>query len=265
MATKKLSRSQQARINGAKSKGPTTAEGKAISSANSLKHGFASLVNVVLRVEDKLAFETHLNNLRNSIKPRDYYEQTVVDQLASITRRQARLAGLETALIDAQVDFQESHVRAHNPSAANDPSFHLVQAWQALARQPRQPNPEELNDPSLPPDGYDINSMDLLRRYQLSHDRQHRNALLNLDKYRRGLGVAQPAAPEIVALPNEPKQPIIAEPAPQNAEPAPQNAEPPTKPGPLTIVKPLERQPDANTPPTQHIPSPTSAKIGFKQ
>ena len=136
----KLSHSEQSRINGAKSKGPTSAQGKAKSSSNSLKHGFAAVINVVLRVEDKAAFEHHKTGLAACYKPTDYAEETFVDQLTAISWRQARLISLETAILDAQTDLQEDQLRETFPTAAQDPYFHLVKAWQALSRPP-QPQP----------------------------------------------------------------------------------------------------------------------------
>ena len=99
--TQKRTHSEQARINGAKSRGPITPEGKAKSSANALKHGFAATVNNVLAVEDQADFQLHLARIRASYAPKNYMEETLVDQLASIGWRQARLVGLETSLIDA--------------------------------------------------------------------------------------------------------------------------------------------------------------------
>ena len=198
--TLKLSRAEQARINGAKSQGPTTPEGKAISSSNAIKHGFAAMINVVLTVEEESDFLLHLAGDRSSFIPTNYMEQTLVDQLASISWRQARLVGLESALIAAQISLQDAEVCAANPECANDNYFHLVQAWQALASPPR-PRPDS-QDTTLPPQGYDINSMELLRRYQTSLDRQFRNTLLNLRLYRKDLN---PTAAS--AQPNEPNCP----------------------------------------------------------
>jgi len=222
-------RAEQSRINGAKSKGPTSPAGKARSSQNNLQHGFAAVINVVLRVEDKSAFERHLQGLRASFKPQDYAEQTYVDQLAAISWRQARLVNLETALIDAQIDFQHGHVTAINPDSAHDPYFHLVQAWQALARQPQKPDAGALADPTLPPDGYDISSMELLRRYQTSLDRQYRNTLLNLQQYRKNFG---PTAPE---APTEQVEPEIPQPTRVQAPELPSIPRPIRT---LTLIKP---------------------------
>jgi hypothetical protein len=216
MTTPNVSRSEQSRINGSKSKGPVSIEGKAASSRNAIKHGFAALINTVISVEDEPAFQLHLEGYRASFLPTCYVEQTLVDQLASINWRQARLVGLETALIDAQISIQKDNVCDFHPDCAEDPYFHLVMAWQALARQPQKrlepKDPNEPVDPTIPPDGYDINSIELLRRYQTSLDRQFRNTLLNLRQYRKDFAapppVPQPAAPITAAHqtpePNEP-------------------------------------------------------------
>jgi hypothetical protein len=54
-----MTKSEQARINGAKSKGPVTPEGKKTSSRNSLKHGFAATQNVVISLEDEPEWNLH--------------------------------------------------------------------------------------------------------------------------------------------------------------------------------------------------------------
>src|SRR5215475_6267634 len=140
--------SEQARINGAKSKGPTSPEGKAKSSRNAIKHGFAAVINVVLCVEDKPAFDAHVQGFRNSFKPKDYAEQSLVDQLAAIHWRHSRLVGLETALIDAQVEIQDISMREEYPNGSNDGYFRLIKAWQALAHPPAKQATEP--DPTVP-------------------------------------------------------------------------------------------------------------------
>ena len=65
----KLTRAEQSRINVAKSLGPITPEGKAKSSRNSLKHGFAAIVNVVLRIEDKAPIPTSTSSKPGNASP----------------------------------------------------------------------------------------------------------------------------------------------------------------------------------------------------
>ena len=61
---------EAARINGAKSRGPITEEGKAISSRNSRKHGLAAR-KFVLEDEDQAEYDALLTGYRQSFSPAD--------------------------------------------------------------------------------------------------------------------------------------------------------------------------------------------------
>ena len=206
----KLTRSEQSRINGDKSHGPTSIEGRAKSSANAIKHGFAAVINVVLSIEDEPAFQAHVEGFRASFEPRNYVENSLVEQLAAIQWRQSRLVGLETALIDAPVGLHNVHICTCNPISSEDEYFHLVKSWQALARQPERPKADDdPRDPAIPQVGYDIASIELVRRYQVSLDRQFRNTLLNLRQYRKDFAPSQPTAPNEPDSPPPPLQPKV--------------------------------------------------------
>ena len=255
--TPKLTRAEQSRINGAQSRGPITPEGKAISSSNAVKHGFAAAINVVLTVEDRAAFELHVAGVRTAFKPANYFEEALVDQLAAIQWRQGRLTGLETALVDAQVSLQAGHIFDTQPTSSTNRYFHLVQAWQALARraQPPQDTKAEDYDAATRPEGYDINGIELLRRYQTSLDRQFRNTLLNLRQYRKDFAnheeerqqpeQTEPAAPK-------PQVAVRNEPEPNRPQPRSQSMQkrPPTlslvpkteEPGPIHPASPVAKR-----------------------
>jgi len=244
--TPKRTRSEQARINGANSRGPTSPEGKARSSRNSLKHGFAAVINNVLRIEDQGAFNIHLDGLRSSWRPQDYFENMLVDQLASISWRQSRLVGLETALIDAQMSIQDENLEALHPFSGENAYFKLVLTWQALARQPQKPlapEPGEPMDPTIPPDGYDISSIGLVRRYLTSLDRQFRNTLLNLRQYRKDLAASSADVPaQTSADPDEPHS--EPEKTPKRAPNHPSPASQQQKPAPSAAFRTVKQEPD---------------------
>ena len=194
--------SEQSRLNGAKSKGPITIDGKARSSRNAIKHGFAATINNVISIEEEPEFQLHLEGFRASFHPQCYVEQTLVDELASIGWRKARLVATETALIDCQISIQKDKLEELYPLCSQDPYFHLATAWQALAHQPQRPpgHNDQPADPGIPPEGYDISSIELVRRYLTSLDRQYRNTLLNLRQYRKDFAASPPQ-------PNEPEAP----------------------------------------------------------
>ena len=199
---KKEKRTAQARLNGAKSKGPITPEGKATSSANSLVHGHAAKANILIELDDIPAWEAHIAGYYDSFHPTNYFETELVDELAAASWKKARLANILTALIDIQLSMQEHKMNEYFPLEKGNPQLHLAFAWQALARKalPREmpADPNEPIDPTLPPEQLDIESIELVRRYMMLHDRQFRAALLNLRQYRRDFP-APAAQPEIPA------------------------------------------------------------------
>ena len=58
-ARPRLTRSEQSRINGARSHGPTSTRGKAICSLNALKHGRYAKVTTPICIEDAAAYPEH--------------------------------------------------------------------------------------------------------------------------------------------------------------------------------------------------------------
>jgi hypothetical protein len=73
-------KSDTARANGAKSRGPTTAEGKEKSSRNSLKHGLtAGSGNLLLDCEDPHQFDEILNKFHTIHEPVTAAEIDIVE------------------------------------------------------------------------------------------------------------------------------------------------------------------------------------------
>ena len=91
--------SDAARINGAKSNGPVTAEGKAVSAMNALKHGLSSK-QVVLPGEDPEAFERLRADYSKRFRPQGDAEHELVETIAAASWRLKRIIRIENALFD---------------------------------------------------------------------------------------------------------------------------------------------------------------------
>jgi hypothetical protein len=101
-----ISRSDQARLNGAKSRGPKTPQGKARSSLNALKHGRYATNAIVLSNEDSEAFEELVANYVRRIQPADQVEYHLTRELAAIDWRLTRIFALDTRMLDHEMDVQ---------------------------------------------------------------------------------------------------------------------------------------------------------------
>jgi hypothetical protein len=89
---------EAARRNGARSRGPVTAEGKARSSRNALKHGLASPGHIILEGEDAAGFEALRASLIEEYEPDGAVASQLVDRLAITFWKQSRADRLEQKL-----------------------------------------------------------------------------------------------------------------------------------------------------------------------
>jgi hypothetical protein len=91
METAKRSKSEQARINGAKSKGPKSADGRRRSGARHFKHGLYAVNATVLDIESRDAFKILRDAAFAQWRPRNPFEAQYVEEIADCSWRIARL------------------------------------------------------------------------------------------------------------------------------------------------------------------------------
>ena len=104
-----LLKSQTARINGAKSRGPITPEGKARSSANSRRHGFTSR-SILLVGESARNFRRLRTDFMDQFQPQSGVEANLVQVMAIASWRLRRLLGIETHLFDLELTTREEQI-----------------------------------------------------------------------------------------------------------------------------------------------------------
>ena len=96
---------EASRINGAKSHGPTTVEGRKRSSMNTLKHGLSSTTQVVLNNEPREEFDLLRQGYLDRLQPADPIELDLVEQMVAASWRLRRVWPTETeAIQDAMVE-----------------------------------------------------------------------------------------------------------------------------------------------------------------
>src|SRR5712671_1965515 len=131
-------KSETARVNGAKSRGPTTAEGKEKSSRNSIKHGLtAGNGNILLDCEDPDQFDEVLNKLLGIHEPATPAETDLVEEMFACRWRTRRMWTIETGLLNAEILTQQS--KTDTP----DPNIHLTMAFRSLTDDSRSGGPDQ--------------------------------------------------------------------------------------------------------------------------
>src|SRR3954471_10201258 len=125
-----MTRAEAARINGAQSKGPITAEGKARSARNATTHGL-NASDVAITGEDESAFEALLESLHQSWNPVSAAERDLVFEIAANRWRLRRIRRMEKDVINAEI-----HRLISDPENPVDPAMAEAAAFQNLAAGP---------------------------------------------------------------------------------------------------------------------------------
>ena len=103
-------RETDSRRNGAKSKGPITEEGKAISSRNGTTHGLAEGHKLLYSNERDDLFEELLAHYTNLSEPANGVEADLVSQIVTAACRVKRVDRVEAATVDIQMERQRKFV-----------------------------------------------------------------------------------------------------------------------------------------------------------
>jgi len=128
-------RSDTAKINGAKSHGPKSAETRAISSRNALKHGFTAHNTVLLACENPDEFRSLLDDYIAAYRPAPGMETRLVNEACVAHWRILRLNTIETSLIDFEMVRQEPELE--KKLERFDVGIQLAVSFAALADESR--------------------------------------------------------------------------------------------------------------------------------
>jgi hypothetical protein len=176
-----------ARRNGAKSNGPKTPQGKAISSRNSLRHGMTAKA-ILLTNENPEAYTKLAEAYYEKFQPADDVECDLVDEMVISKWRQHRDWSNEAALFDLEMDHQTKKIDAQYQKI--DHACRYARAFRAMADESK--------------------SIQLLTRYETAHRRSYYKALATLLQIRAELK----PNPDLVQPPADPEQEPKANPEP---------------------------------------------------
>jgi hypothetical protein len=190
-------RSQAARANGARSRGPKTPQGKAISSRNATRHGLLSGI-VVLSTEEESGFLELFNCLLARFSPVDDIELSAIEEMAAAHWRARRAMAMEHSILETAI--------------ANQPGGTPIEKTTAAFCDPAQQQ-----------------RLALLQRYEARLQNIYQRALRTLAQLRKlpARTAARPVERKPLApLPNEPKTPSVC----NAVEPEPATSVPPDAP-----------------------------------
>ena len=167
---------EASRANGAKSKGPITAEGKAIVATNRIIHGFHSM-SITLANESQNDYDAHLASYFDRYAPIDKVEAELVGLLAANMWQVMRINTIEIALFDLEISALDE-VAVKKRYAQMDDCGRLALAFRNAHKE---------------------NTIELLRRYKSIAERAYHCALQAIEQLRKDRGPVETQKPPVEA------------------------------------------------------------------
>ncbi|WP_321474936.1 hypothetical protein [uncultured Paludibaculum sp.] len=133
----KRSRAEQARINGCKSRGPVTAEGKARSALNAVTHGMSADSPVLLTDDCRRLFLDHRQAFMQRFQPTDTVEVDIVSNIADAYWNLARYTSYQASL--ELMELEDNRARWNKQYTGLTVPFQQAKAFQQLAAQSNAP------------------------------------------------------------------------------------------------------------------------------
>jgi hypothetical protein len=171
-------KSDTARANGAKSRGPLSPGARAISAQNSLRHGFTACNTTLLKCENPDEFAATVDHYFDAHQPTTLAEEDLVNEMISARWRIRRLRVVETRLVDLEMIKNTPAVEKKHVEP--DAITHLAEGFRNLIE--------------------DARSLSLLSRYESRLSRMYDRAYRTLREIR-----AEGPPPAPTEPPPEPK------------------------------------------------------------
>lgn len=138
-----MTKTECARLNGAKSRGPVTPEGKARSARNALKHGRDAQSephSAVLVNENEARFDQLVKRRVRELQPSDSFEHDVVRELCSIEWRMERIQSIESHRLNQQCAAEADTLRRARGGLRGVQAVDLIaNAYRSLEGAPQSP------------------------------------------------------------------------------------------------------------------------------
>ncbi|WP_321474731.1 hypothetical protein [uncultured Paludibaculum sp.] len=133
----KRSRAEQARINGCKSRGPVTAEGKARSALNAVTHGMSAHSPVLLTDDCRRLFLDHRQAFMQRFQPTDTVEVDIVSNIADAYWNLARYTSYQASL--ELMELEDNRARWNKQYMGLTVPLQQAKAFQRLSAESNAP------------------------------------------------------------------------------------------------------------------------------